>query len=88
MHDDAEWISAAEANRRFPRLLAAVRCGRRFIVTSHGEPVACVMPVRDAPAARTAARRALIARLRAQRPVDIGPWRRDELYEHSRQPRA
>ena len=76
-----EWISAAEANRRFSRLLSAVRRGRRFVVTSHGKPVAYVAPAQEIRSARAAARRALIDRLRHQRPTDIGSWRRDDLYE-------
>ena len=73
-------ISAAEANRRFSRLLRSVREGESFIVTSHGRPVAKIVPIRD-DAVRKRARELLLARLRTQPAIDIGPWTREELYE-------
>ncbi len=75
-----EVVSAAEANRRFSRLLRNVREGRSYVVTAHGRPVARIVPA--GPKDRTAegARTALIARLRGQPAVDVGPWTRDELY--------
>jgi prevent-host-death family protein len=76
-----EAISAAEANRHFSKLLQAVRRGRSYVVTSHGKAVAKIVPVGAHDEVMTAARRALIARLRSQPIVDIGPWTRDELYE-------
>ncbi len=39
-----EAVSAAEANRRFSLLLRGVREGRSYIVTSHGKPVARLIP--------------------------------------------
>ena len=52
--DDA--ISAADANRRFSSLLRRVREGRSVIVTSHGKPIARIVPVggRDEGAALAA----------------------------------
>jgi len=82
-----EAISAAEANRSFSRLLREVREeGRTFVVTSHGKPVAKLVPVgRMRPTAAEArqeeARAALLARLAAQPVIDVGRWTRDELYE-------
>jgi prevent-host-death family protein len=38
-------ISAAEANRRFSELLRTVKAGRSVAVTSHGKPVARMVPV-------------------------------------------
>lgn len=73
-------ISAAEANRRFSRLLRSVREGESYIVTSHGRPVAKIVPVRD-DAVRKRARELLLARLRTQPAIDSGPWTREELYE-------
>ncbi len=71
-----EAVPAAEANREFSRLLRAVRNGRSYVVTSHGKPVAKLVPVdvavRDAAAARTA----LLKRLRQQKPCNIR-WTRD-----------
>ena len=74
-------ISAADANRAFSRLLREVQAGRSYVVTAHGRPVARIAPVSEEDAARDAARAALFARLRAQPVQDIGPWRRDDLYD-------
>ncbi|MBY0338248.1 MAG: type II toxin-antitoxin system prevent-host-death family antitoxin [Acetobacteraceae bacterium] len=74
-------ISAAEANRSFSRLLREVREeGRSFVVTSHGTPVARLVPCAT-DVARETAREALLSRLAAQPAVEIGRWARDELYE-------
>jgi len=74
-------ISAAEANRRFSDLLGTVKKGRSVVVTSHGKPVAKIIPVaKDEPVA-AAARSALFARLRKERVVKIGRWTRNELYD-------
>jgi prevent-host-death family protein len=77
-----EIISAAEANRHFSRLLRAVQSGRSVTVTSHGRPVARIVPCDAESEKRRAAREALLAELRAQ-PVREVPrdWTRDELYE-------
>jgi prevent-host-death family protein len=73
-------ISAREANQHFSRILGEVRDGKSFVVTSHGKAVAKIEPIEgNAPAA--AAREVLFARLRAQQPVEIGKWSRDEIYE-------
>ncbi len=74
-------ISAAEANREFSKLLRDVRGGETITVTSHGEPVALIAPVRQgADPVRSEARRALTARLR-QQPASGINWTRDELYD-------
>lgn len=77
-----EAISAADANRSFSRLLRRVREGRSVVVTSHGQPVAKLVPISkyDNKTAR-GARAALLTRLRAEPVVDVGSWTRDELYE-------
>ena len=77
-------ISAAEANRQFSKLLRAVRRGRSYVVTSHGTPVAKIIPIGTHDEIMTAARAALLARLRTQRVVDIGSWTREDLYEDAR----
>lgn len=74
-------ISAADANRRFSELLRTVRKGKTVVVTSHGKPVARIVPMTDRDQTERGARVALFARLRSQRVVDIGKWSRDELYE-------
>lgn len=76
-----ETISAADANREFSRLLREVREGNSFVVTSHGRPVARIVPVTNDLQAREAARQRLLERLRSQPAMNIGPWTRDELYE-------
>jgi prevent-host-death family protein len=75
-------ISAADANRGFSSLLRRVRQGRSVVVTSHGKPVAKIVPIgeHDDPTAQ-GARATLLARLRAQAVIDVGHWTRDELYE-------
>jgi prevent-host-death family protein len=78
-----EPITAAEANREFSRVLRSVRDGQSFVVTSHGKPVAKIVPVTEDRHMAIAARANLLARLRSQKPVDIGRWSREELYEEA-----
>jgi prevent-host-death family protein len=74
-------VSAATANRDFSALLRKVRGGATFTVTSHGRPVARIVPVATgAPVVKTA-RAALFARLAAAPALSVGRWTRDELYE-------
>jgi prevent-host-death family protein len=75
-----EAVSAADANRRFSLLLRGIREGRSYLVTSHGKPVARIVPAGPHEAA-AGARAALIARLEKQPVVVAAPWSRDELYE-------
>jgi prevent-host-death family protein len=79
-----ELISAAEANRKFSELLGHVRAGRSYVVTSHGKPVAKIIPVGRTGEATAGARAVLLARLRSEAVVDVGNWTRDELYEDVR----
>ncbi len=74
-------ISAAEANRQFSRILREVSDGHSYVVTSHGRPVAKIVPFAESMKRKEAAKARLLARLERQRVVDIGPWKRDELYE-------
>ena len=76
-----ETVSAADANREFSRILRRVREGRSYIVTSHGMPVAQIIPVDRDDRAREIARDALLERLRSQPIIKVEPWTRDELYE-------
>jgi prevent-host-death family protein len=73
-------VSAADANRKFSKLLRAVREWHSYVVTSHGKAVAKIVPVERDDVAR-GARVALLKRLRSQPVVTIGRWSRDELYE-------
>ncbi len=74
-------VSAADANRRFSELLRGVKRGRGFVVTSHGRPVARVVPIEEQERSMEGARSALFARLRRQRAANRGRWTRDELYD-------
>ncbi len=47
-----EAVSAADANRKFSLLLRGVREGRRYVVTSHGKPVARLIPARKTASTR------------------------------------
>jgi prevent-host-death family protein len=79
-------VSAADANRRFSELLRTVKRGRSVVVTSHGKPVAKIVPIEDERTAE-GARSALFARLRKERVVNAGRWTRDELYDSKVEPR-
>lgn len=76
-----EMISAADANREFSRLLREVRDGNSFVVTSHGRPVARVVPATEPGQTARAAKQLLLDRLRRQVPADTGHWSREELYD-------
>ena len=74
-------VSAADANRKFSELLRGVRQGHSYIVTAHGRPIARILPVGENEGAASNTRSALLKRLRSQRAVSIGRWKREELYE-------
>lgn len=77
-----ETVSAAEANRRFSRILREVRDGRSYVVTSHGTAIARIVPAQHDDRVAAAARSALLARLADQPVVVVGQrWRRDDLYD-------
>ena len=77
-------VSAAEANRGFSGLLGQVKAGRTYTITSHGRPVARMVPVRAGSDVTDAARSALFRRLRSARITKTAAWTRDELYENRR----
>ena len=77
-------VSAADANRRFSKLLRAVREGQSYVVTSHGQAVAKIVPVEKDGAVTQRARTLLWKRLRSEPAVRIGRWSRDELYRDER----
>jgi prevent-host-death family protein len=77
-------VTATEANRSFSRLLREVEAGARFEITSHGRKVAVLAAVEEVDATRQqrlAALAALQKRWAEQKPITIGPWTREELYE-------
>src|SRR3569623_1224819 len=71
-------ISAADANRKFSEVLQSVKKGRSVSVTSHGRPVAKIVPATKEGRAVENARSALFARLKKQRATNIGPRTRAE----------
>lgn len=80
-------IPAADANRKFSELLRGVRKGRRYVVTSHGKPVAKLVPADVDDRAMESSRLALFERLQSQKPVGGDAprrWKREELYEDSK----
>ena len=78
-------VTAAEANRKVSSKLREVAQGGRVLVTSRGNPVATLEPVRRVATARAvAAKRRLLARLVAVKPVGGRDWARDELYDRCR----
>ena len=74
-------ISAAEANRKFSQLLREVGEGSSYVVTSHGRPVARIAPMRSNEHARIRARKSLLQRLRKEKVMKVGRWKREDLYE-------
>ena len=77
----SETVSAAEANRQFSRLLRAVEAGESFTITSHGRPIARIVPAADEQARRAAALGALLERLRQQPALHLPKMTRDEIYD-------
>lgn len=79
-----ETVSAANANRQFSQLLRGVRDGCTYVVTSHGRPIARLVPIGKPDGGMTGARATLLSRLERQHVVEVGRWTREELYEHER----
>lgn len=79
-----EAVSAADANRKFSLILRSVREGHSYVVTSHGRPVARIIPADRRENVATVARNALLCRLERQSVMNAEPWTRDELYEDDR----
>lgn len=74
-------VSAADANRKFSEILRNVREGHQYVVTSHGRPVARIVPFKMSSRVDMGAQGALLARLKSEPVQDIGRWSRDDLYE-------
>jgi prevent-host-death family protein len=77
-------MTATEANRKFSALLREVERGKRVIITSHGRDVAMMSSPEsqaDIQARKLKALAALKAHWAVIKPVTVGPWTRDELYE-------
>jgi prevent-host-death family protein len=76
-----KFFSAAEANREFSKILREVRGGETIVVTSHGEPVAKIVPAGRDIAEREEAMTRLFARLDAQPVLDLPRIGRDEMHD-------
>ncbi|MDO4683974.1 MAG: type II toxin-antitoxin system prevent-host-death family antitoxin [Lautropia sp.] len=74
-------ISASEANRHFSRLLRNVLAGDRYVITSHGRPVAQVTPVTDDTVASANRKAAFLEQLAAKPVIQADAWKRDDLYD-------
>jgi prevent-host-death family protein len=74
-------IPAADANRMFSALLRRARAGHTIVITSHGRPVARLVPVREGDGVTQTARAGLFKRLRATPARVVRRWTRDELYQ-------
>jgi prevent-host-death family protein len=79
-----EVVSAADANRKFSSILRGVREGQSYVVTSHGRPVARIVPAEMNEGVASRSRATLLSRLEQQPLIDAGRWTRDELYEDER----
>ena len=80
-----ESISAADANRNFSQVLRGVREeGATYVVTSHGKPVAKIVPF-EADADHSArARETLLDRLKTAPLARAGRWKREDLYKRGK----
>jgi prevent-host-death family protein len=72
-------IQASEANRQFSRILREVAGGDTFTVTSHGRPIARIVPAETDD--KNAIRDRFFEHLRKQPAMHAGSWTRDELYD-------
>jgi prevent-host-death family protein len=72
-------IQATEANRHFSRILREVRQGDSYTITSHGQPIARIVPAEAK--GNEAAKWRFLEYLRQQPIMEIGPFRREELYD-------
>jgi prevent-host-death family protein len=72
-------IQATAANRSFSRILREVAQGDSYTVTSHGRPIARIVPANEKGS--EAAKQRLLEHLRNQPAMNIGPWTREELYD-------
>ena len=70
-----EPISATNANRYFSALIRGVQEGQSYVVTSHGRPVARIIPVsEDADAARPR----FFEWLDSQPALNLGRWKQSD----------
>lgn len=81
-------VPAADANRKFSELLRGVRKGRSYVVTSHGKPVAKLVPAGVDEGAVRSSRELLFERLQSQEPLKSSAgrrrWKREDLYKDAK----
>lgn len=74
-------ITAAEANRRFSKLLREVAKGEVITILSRGTPVAKVTSANAEALGKNAMKNILLSRLKAQSATGSRNWIRSELYD-------
>lgn len=74
-------VTATEANRHFSEILKEASEGEEIRIESRGKLVAELSPIRKTDRSQLAARDLLFERLRTAKPVVVGNWSRDELYD-------
>ena len=75
-----KFISAAEADRQFSKILRDVRQGETIIVTWHGKPVAKIVPPKSGVAEREKTLARLFARLDRQPVLNLPRISRHGMY--------
>ncbi|MCO5161935.1 MAG: type II toxin-antitoxin system prevent-host-death family antitoxin [Mesorhizobium sp.] len=74
-------VTAAEANRDFSKLLRSVKDGDTVVVTSHGTPIAKIIPIENDTERREEAKQRYLNELRNRPVLNLPRWTRDELYD-------
>jgi prevent-host-death family protein len=77
-------VTAAEASRDFSKLLRSIREGDSFIVTSHGTPVARLVPIEDDTAKREEAKQRYLDELRKRPVLNLPRATRKEMNERGK----
>ncbi len=78
-------VSAADANRNFSQILRGVReDGATYVVTSHGKPVAKIVPFEANADVSAPARETMLDRLKAAPVARAGRWKREALYKRGK----
>jgi prevent-host-death family protein len=67
-----QFLAAIETNQRFWSVFRGVQEGRTYVVTSHGRPVARIMPVGYEQELAAMALASLLLRLKAQPLLEVG----------------
>ena len=83
-------VTATDANREFSKVLERVIDGEVIVITKNGKVVATINPATEAKldaeaddARREAARQSLKKRLLSQKPLNLGKFDRNELYDEA-----